>query len=206
MTTKTETANRIADAALRALARRGVRRLSMTDIGAEARVSRGTLYRYFTSREDVLAAAEARILTSLAETLTQSVFERPDEPSRLRVVLDALASHHDAHPVLRELTRAQPALATDFYRRNFSALMTLIATALDPAPNRPGPVAGGALTHEQLAEAVLRLALTADLLPTTGSAWSGPGAADLWEVLLTPQDTRKSARRPARRGILRQAS
>ena len=46
-----ETVNRILDGALRALARRGLRKLSMSDICEEAGISRGTLYRYFKSKD-----------------------------------------------------------------------------------------------------------------------------------------------------------
>src|SRR3546814_8051875 len=47
---------KILDGALRAISEMGARRLSMRDISDASGVSRGTLYRYFSSREEVLAA------------------------------------------------------------------------------------------------------------------------------------------------------
>src|ERR1700751_2788342 len=51
------TEERILLAALGLIGRRGVRRLGMQEIAEAAGVSRGTLYRYFPSRDHVLAAA-----------------------------------------------------------------------------------------------------------------------------------------------------
>src|SRR3546814_3804946 len=47
---------KILDGALRAISEMGARRLSMRDISDASGVSRGPLYRYFSSREEVLAA------------------------------------------------------------------------------------------------------------------------------------------------------
>ena len=53
------TEERILVAALGLIGRRGVRRLGMQEIAESAGVSRGTLYRYFPSKDQVLAAAAA---------------------------------------------------------------------------------------------------------------------------------------------------
>src|SRR5271156_3060439 len=51
------TQERILLASLGLIGRRGVRRLGMQEIAEAAGVSRGTLYRYFPSKDHVLAAA-----------------------------------------------------------------------------------------------------------------------------------------------------
>ena len=53
------TEERILTAGLELIGRRGVRRLGMRELAEAAGVSRGTLYRYFPSKEHVLAAAAA---------------------------------------------------------------------------------------------------------------------------------------------------
>src|SRR5271154_4487346 len=53
------TEERILTAGLTLIGRRGVRRLGMREIAETAGVSRGTLYRYFPSKDHVLAAAAA---------------------------------------------------------------------------------------------------------------------------------------------------
>src|SRR5580704_7247716 len=68
------TEERILTAALGLIGRRGVRRLGMREIAEASGVSRGTLYRYFPSKEHVLAAAanydERRFTDGLALALT----------------------------------------------------------------------------------------------------------------------------------------
>src|SRR5580700_5325904 len=53
------TEERILVAALGLIGRRGVRRLGMQEIAEAAGISRGTLYRYFPSKDQVLSAAAA---------------------------------------------------------------------------------------------------------------------------------------------------
>src|SRR3984957_15198788 len=57
--TYSATEERILIAGLGLIGRRGVRRLGMREIAEAAGVSRGTLYRYFPSKDHVLAAAAA---------------------------------------------------------------------------------------------------------------------------------------------------
>ena len=64
---------KILSGALDAIAERGVRRLSMSDIIEASGVSRGTLYRYFSSKDDVLAAVAEFTSASLpVRSLTDS--------------------------------------------------------------------------------------------------------------------------------------
>src|SRR5580698_7538300 len=67
------TEERILSAALRLIARRGVRRLGMQEVSEAAGVSRGTLYRYFPSKDHLLAAMavhdEQRFTVGLTEAL-----------------------------------------------------------------------------------------------------------------------------------------
>src|SRR3546814_2736044 len=58
---------KILDGALRAIGEMGARRLSMRDISDASGVSRGTLYRYFSSREEVLAAVSAFVCVNLED-------------------------------------------------------------------------------------------------------------------------------------------
>jgi AcrR family transcriptional regulator len=58
--TQSETEARILDAALTAVGRRGVRRLTVGSVCAQAGVSRATLYRYFTSKDELLEAVGRR--------------------------------------------------------------------------------------------------------------------------------------------------
>src|SRR5579872_3887574 len=79
--TFTPTEERILVAALGLIGRQGVQRLGMAQVADAAGVARGTLYRYFPSRDHVLAAAadydEVRFRAGLDEVLAD-VYE-PEE-------------------------------------------------------------------------------------------------------------------------------
>jgi AcrR family transcriptional regulator len=73
----------ILDAALAQFARRGIERTTMTDIAAEAGLSTGAIYRYFSGKEQLLQAVFARALDR-----NRSVFEEAGRG--VRSPLDAL--------------------------------------------------------------------------------------------------------------------
>ena len=78
------TEERILVAALGLIGRRGVRRLGMQEIAEAAGVSRGTLYRYFPSKEQVLTAAAAydeRRFSDGVDRLLAAAFERRSNAS-----------------------------------------------------------------------------------------------------------------------------
>lgn len=206
MSTQLETPDRIADAALVLVARRGLRKLSMTDIGEAANVSRGTLYRYFASQKEVLAALEERLLQTLQEKIEDAITARPATTERAKVVLDALIAYRESFPALGELAQTQPVLMLDFFTRRFDALLELLTTHLQPALNQTHAVNTGAMTEEQLAEVLLRLAMTADLV-APGADFPGTGAAALWMSLLAPRNGARTATgSPRRPAVLRKAS
>lgn len=194
MRNNADTSDRIVDAALGVLARRGLRKLSMTDIGEEAQVSRGTLYRYFASREEVLAAADERVLRTLEEALAQAVEVEPAREDRIVVVLDALRAHRAQNRALDQLVQSQPKLALDFFSRHFPDLLEMMTRYLQPVLQQTFSVKSGAMTEEQLAEVLLRLTLTADVIAAPGSEWLGVEAAALWSSLLAPRDIRARSR------------
>lgn len=162
----TQTWERIVDGALVALARRGHVKFSMTDVCAESGVSRGTLYRYFASKEDVLAAVEERLETSLREHLTDAIAARPEPAERLRVVAEAIASHRAEFPALEMLTRTEPALVLSRVAARFDALASLIQECLHPALIESAQVRQGDVTEEQIARIVVHCGVSRTVLPT----------------------------------------
>jgi len=82
---------RILRAALEICARDGAAAARMEQIAQRARVSKGTLYRFFESREDLLLAA---LLESYPQSLRRAVASADSEPDphvRLRQVCEELA-------------------------------------------------------------------------------------------------------------------
>lgn len=77
------------DAACRLIARRGIRRLRMEDLAREAGVSVGLSYRYFTGRDELLAAVLSHVASGGAEYRRRQVPEYDDPRSALEQALSA---------------------------------------------------------------------------------------------------------------------
>lgn len=125
-------------AALRSIARDGVRRTTMTQIGDLAGVAKATLYNHFRRKDDVVAALVDAEISRLATVAALDA----DLPAAFVRLADAVADH----PALRTVVDLEPDLATrcmapgegagwDAAREAMSALLT------SDAVNRGAPVA-----------------------------------------------------------------
>ena len=165
----TPTEERILTAALGLIGRRGVRRLGMREISEAAGVSRGTLYRYFPSKDDVLAAAadydERRFSTGLDEVLAAVTV--PAE--RIGVFIAYAFDFIRSHPA-RSLFESEPEFVLSYLLDHLPALrgelMERLGDALDAVP----AVAEGALDREQLADVIVRLFLSSWIIPESDEA------------------------------------
>lgn len=170
---------------MRALARHGTSRVSMTDICREARVSRGTLYRYFSNRDDVLIAVNKHIMSTMRETLDAAVAEDPAPDARLRQVLHALISVPNRFPHMHRLIEHEPGSALAFLSREMPVMIDVLTEYLEPVFQTAPPVLDGRLTPEQLAEIFQRLITSAFLIPTPGAAELDVRIADMWDSFVT---------------------
>jgi AcrR family transcriptional regulator len=165
----TPTEERILTAALGLIGRRGVRRLGMREISEAAGVSRGTLYRYFPSKDDVLTAAadydERRFSTGLDEVL--SAVTVPAE--RIGVFISYAFDFIRSHPA-RSLFESEPEFVLSYFLDHLPALrgelMERLGDALDAVP----AVMEGALDREQLADVIVRLFLSSWIIPESDEA------------------------------------
>jgi AcrR family transcriptional regulator len=150
------TEDRILAAALRLLGRRGVRRLGMQEVSEAAGVSRGTLYRYFPSKEHLIAAVavydEWRFTDGLAASLRGVV----DPAERVDALVGHVFDYIRTHPA-RSLFESEPGFVLgyllDHLPKLADALMDQLGEALDSAP----AVVSGRLSKEQLVDVVVRL-------------------------------------------------
>ncbi|MCW2607851.1 MAG: TetR/AcrR family transcriptional regulator [Frankiales bacterium] len=184
MPTQQETADVILDGAMRALARHGTSRLSMTDICREARVSRGTLYRYFANREDVLDAMNRRIMGTMRATFDEAISREPDPQRRLRVMLRAMIRFPDRFPHMKSVVEHEPGAAMSFITRELPVLVEVITEYLMPAYEQAPPVRDGVVTPEELSEIFQRLITSTFLIPSEGSEQLDGRIADLWESFM----------------------
>jgi AcrR family transcriptional regulator len=123
---------RIREGALSALARHGLRKLSMTDVSAEAGVSRGTLYRYFTTKAELLDSLADYVEDTFQRTVAERVTAEPALDDRVRVVIAAVFDFGRRPPYGRLLDH-EPNLVRDFFNERFEKLVEPVAKALAPA-------------------------------------------------------------------------
>jgi AcrR family transcriptional regulator len=161
--------DKIIDGAIRAVARYGLRKFSMSNICEEAGISRGSLYRYFKSKEQVLEAIGDHVERELRAALISAVEVKPEPAERLEVVLQAMLDYRTENPAVVRLIDAEPAFALDLLTRQLSMLLSLVADLLDPVLQESPPIKDGSMTKRQLTEVFIRLVLSVYLLPTTGS-------------------------------------
>src|SRR5215470_7212581 len=87
------TRERILDGAMRAIARHGLAKLGMSDVSASAGVSRGTLYRYFPSRDELLESLAEYEGRRFRERVGDAVKAVPRGEARLEVALERVARY-----------------------------------------------------------------------------------------------------------------
>lgn len=122
---------RIREGALQALARHGLRKLSMTDVSVEAGVSRGTLYRYFTAKAELLDSLRDYVQESFEKAVTDRVAAESALDDRVRVVIGAIVDF-GRRPSFAQILAHEPNLVRDFLSERFDRLVEPVAQALAP--------------------------------------------------------------------------
>ncbi|MGP0032063.1 MAG: TetR/AcrR family transcriptional regulator [Acidimicrobiales bacterium] len=158
------TEERILGAALRLIGHRGVKRLGMQEVSEAAGVSRGTLYRYFPSKDRLLDGVagydEGRFSVGLAAAL--ALVEEPRE--RIRTLVTFAFDYIRLHPA-RSLFASEPEFVLGYLVEHLpklrAALLVQLGDALDGVP----AVASGTLSRGQLADVIVRLFVSSWIIP-----------------------------------------
>ena len=112
------------DAAERLLVTEGLRATTVADVAEAAGVAKGTMYLYFTSKDELLAALRARYIERYLAPLTRS---RGDVRTRVRGLVtglvDVAAANKELHHVLFHQAGFSEADAFSELRRRFTALL-----------------------------------------------------------------------------------
>ncbi len=158
------TEERILAATLRLLGRRGVKRLGMQEVSEAAGLSRGTLYRYFQSKDQLLAAVASFDEQSFNLGLAAAM-QQVDEPSaRIRTLVSFAFDYIRTHPA-RSLFESEPDFVLGYLLQHLpkmqAALMEELGDAFDSVP----AVASGRLTRQQLVEVIVRLFTSSFVIP-----------------------------------------
>ncbi len=166
MSASSDTVARILDGALLALARRGRHKLSMSDVGAISGISRGTLYRYFRNKEEILDAIAGHVREGLQQQLAAAVEKRPSLDERVQVVVESLVRNAETHPETVQIIALEPEFGVEFVRNVFPEFVVFVEKLLTPALELTPAVRSGAISCGELSELILRVASSTFFMPT----------------------------------------
>jgi AcrR family transcriptional regulator len=160
------TRERILEGAVEAVARHGLAKLEMSDVSTAAGVSRGTLYRYFSSRDELLQALSLREAFRFWEGCLTALQEAPESEERIRLLLLYATRYVRDHAALQRMLETEPAVVLRATQERFPAirgeLLKLIGPLLEPSE----PVQTGIVSVDQLVDCWTRLLVSTFLVPS----------------------------------------
>lgn len=159
------TRDRILEGALLAMGRVGMRRLTMSDVSERSGVSRGTLYRYFPSKEDLLAVLAEYERDRFSDGLRTALAAVPDDELGLGTVVEYILGYLRRHPALTLLIETEPAFVLGFLRHQLPVFHQITEELLDPVMRKAVPVQEGWTSVAELNELLLRVVLSVFLVP-----------------------------------------
>jgi len=161
---------KILSGALDAIAERGVRRLSMSDIIEASGVSRGTMYRYFSNKEDVLAAVAEFVCTGFETGMSEAAENIDDPIERFRQVMLFYARYTNENSPDR-VFEVEPRFHLSFFRTRFDRYKVAVYSALEPTFEHLEAKLGKKINTEGFVEVLVRLQLSTLLVPADDN-WS----------------------------------
>jgi AcrR family transcriptional regulator len=162
---KRKMSDRILDGAEQAIGRIGLGKLNMLEVGRSAGVSRGTVYRYFPNREELLTALANREGERLYAHLAEALRNTRTRSDRFEVLMRHAAWHVREHPVLRQLSETDPDFLLRSIRKNFDSIRATVAELVLPLADDLAPVKSGIVTADEFVDWITRILLSAYLFP-----------------------------------------
>ena len=154
---------------MKALSRQGASKLSVSDICEASHIARGTFYRYFDSKDEVLAALGQHFEDGVAAAFADAIEVNPDPEQRVQVVLDTIIAYRAAGGDWNQMLDVAPEFTLEFIRDTFPKLVDVVTDALGPAAEQSPLVTGGALTKRQLGDLFMRSLMSMLFLPGSRS-------------------------------------
>ncbi len=122
---------RILTATLEAASLHGIAHLSVADVAKRAGLSRQTLYKYFSSKEDLVAAAVRREAEHITGEVVAAANSHDDPRDALEAgVLTALRATRE-HPLLDRLVRSEPEALLPLLTSDSGPVMLLVRSVVE---------------------------------------------------------------------------
>lgn len=157
---------KILDGTLRAIRDIGARRLSMSDISDASGVSRGTLYRYFASKEEVLASVSEYVCASFEQGIAEAAKGISDPLERFRAVMRFYALFTIERSPER-IFEVEPAFHVAFLRSHFARHKAAVRAALDRSLDYLEKITGGKIDRDEYVDSLVRLQLSTLIVPAS---------------------------------------
>lgn len=139
MSTTGSARDRLLAAALEGAAVHGIARLSMGDVARSAGLSRQTLYKHFSSKQDLIAAVVVQEAAAITAEVMDAIEGLADPRDALRQgILVALRAIRE-HPILDRLVRTEPESLVPFLTLEGSQTMLLVRQAAETMVSRYFP-------------------------------------------------------------------
>jgi AcrR family transcriptional regulator len=186
---------RILDGAMAALSRRGATQLSMTDVCDAAGISRATLYRYFSNKEDLLAAVGEHVSRNFTDGIQAAIAESDTPSDRLRLVLEFFI-RYTAQVKTDRMLEIEPTFVLQFLQSHFAHHVAIFNEALSPVYDDIETHLGIRINRVLVSEVLLRAEQSTVVVPA-GRSWSALPEA-LSRMLEQLYQVRKSGRKSRR--------
>jgi AcrR family transcriptional regulator len=155
---------KILEGTLRVLGGRGLSDLSIESICKVSRVSRATLYRYFSTKDDLLEAVGEFICRGFEDGITAEAARHDDPTARFAAVMCFLARYTAERGLIR-IFEADPSFHLVFFRSHFARQETAVRAALDPVFDMLEARDGLAVDRSASAQRLIRLQMSRLLIP-----------------------------------------
>jgi AcrR family transcriptional regulator len=166
---------KILSGAIDVIASRGARRLSMSDIIDTSGVSRGTLYRYFSNKDEVLAAVSEYVCTGFENGIRDAGQGIADPIERFKAVMQFYARYTNENSPDR-VFEVEPGFHLAFFRSRFGRYKIAVQDALDPVFDHFDRLVGEPINRDAFVETLVRMQLSTLLVPASDEwlqIWNG---------------------------------
>jgi AcrR family transcriptional regulator len=171
------TRTKILQAALRHVALFGEDRLSMSAIASEAGLSRGTVYRYFTNRDEIREALAEHVRANFRAGVERAASGPGDTRVKLQRIIESRVDP-ETRQAVRRLRDLQPAFTLNFLTVHMPDFVSVYETALEDDFDRPDLL----LSLNDFAQIIARIAVTETLFDDDPELIKSLGAA-LWDAI-----------------------
>lgn len=159
------TVTEILEATFRVLKLHGSKKLSVRTVCNEAGISRGTFYRYYESKEDLMASATLFLRDVMDENVARAVSSFSN-PADIFHAFMAFTLNNSETTVSSQLFATEPEFVIKYFNENMDHFISRVLRVLDPVFDSWDKKLGTNINRKIISELFVRFALSATVVPT----------------------------------------